>query len=71
MRTTLTLDDDIFQAARSLAAAQGKSLGQVVSELARKGLRPALRHGFPVFDVPADAPPMTPEMVRLAEDEDS
>lgn len=60
MRTTITLDKDVFEAARSLAAASGKKLGQVISQLARRGLRaqvePAKRNGLPVFRVPADAP---------------
>ena len=60
MRTTLTLDNEVFEAAQSLAASSGKKLGQVISELARRGLRakaaPAVRHGLPVFRVPADAP---------------
>lgn len=71
MRTTLQIDDDILRVARSLARSEGKSLGEVVSELARKGLRPARPKrpdatGFPTFDIPADAPPLTPEMVREA-----
>lgn len=59
MRTTLTLDDDVAEAARSLAQKTGKTLGSVVSELARRGLRPALppaRSGkLPHFPVAADA----------------
>lgn len=70
MRTTLQIDEDVLRVARSLARSEGKTLGEVVSELARKGLRPAPRRpdttGFPIFDVPADAPPLTPEMVREA-----
>lgn len=71
MRTTLSLDDDVLRAARSLSRAEGKSLGAVVSELARKGLRPAppgrkRRGGLPTFDVPDDAAVLTPEMVREA-----
>ena len=73
MRTTLDLDDDLLRAARSLARAQGKSLGRVVSGLARKGLEPrrgaALRKRFPVFAVSAEAAPMTPEAVKKAEEE--
>ncbi|MDR1634484.1 MAG: hypothetical protein LBS27_06125 [Bifidobacteriaceae bacterium] len=38
MRTTLTIDDDVHQAAKELAAAQHKTTGQVVSELARQAL---------------------------------
>jgi hypothetical protein len=59
MRTTLTLDDDVYEAAVGLVQASGKTLGQVVSLLARRGLRPSedfpVKRGLPVFRVPADA----------------
>jgi hypothetical protein len=55
MRTTLTLDDDVCEAARALAVASGRRLGQVVSELVRRSLQapPAVasRNGLPVFTV--------------------
>ncbi len=38
MRTTLDIDDDILQAAKELARAEKKTAGQVLSELARRGL---------------------------------
>ena len=38
MRTTLDIDDDILQAAKELARAENKTAGQVLSELARRGL---------------------------------
>ncbi len=73
MRTTLNLDPDVMRAARHLAREQGRSLGEVVSELARRGLEPPrevrYRGDFPVFEVREDAPPLTPEMVREALDE--
>jgi hypothetical protein len=60
MRTTITLDKDVFEAARSLAAASGKKLGEVVSQLARRGLRARVeatsKNGLPVFRVAPDAP---------------
>jgi len=59
MRTTVTLDDDVFEAAQSLADASGKRLGSVISELARRGLKssakPAKRNGLPVFKVAENA----------------
>lgn len=74
MRTTLHLDDDIYETARAVAAAEGASLGKVVSRLARRGLQPApsrtARRGFPVFDPGAGAAPITPDLVRRALDED-
>jgi hypothetical protein len=75
MRTTLQIDDDVLDAARSLARSENRTVGEVISELARRGLQPRRerrsRSGFPVFAVPRDAPPLTPEMVRNAADEDA
>ncbi|MGH2946140.1 MAG: antitoxin [Solirubrobacteraceae bacterium] len=73
MRTTLDIDDDVIAAARELAAGERRSLGSVVSELARRGLTPARVEtvdGLPVISVPAGTPPITLEMVRRALDED-
>lgn len=73
MRTTLDIDDDVVAAARELAAGERKSLGAVISELARRGLTPArieAESGLPVIRVPAGTPAITPEMVRRALDED-
>ncbi len=73
MRTTLTIDDDILRAAKALAHARSQSLGEVVSELIRKGLQSERRiekeSGFPVFAVSARARPITLEDVRRGEDE--
>lgn len=73
MRTTLDLDEDVVVAARELAADTRRSLGSVISELARRGLTPAqveADDGLPVIRVPAGTPPITPHMVRRALDED-
>jgi hypothetical protein len=60
MRTTLTLDDDVYESARALMEASGKTLGQVLSGLARRGLTPRTdfrsKRTLPVFRVPANAP---------------
>ncbi len=72
MRTTLDLDEDVVVAARELAAAERRSLGKVISELARRGLTPARVEAgddLPVIRVPGAAAPITPEMVRRALDE--
>ncbi|MGE0592415.1 MAG: CopG family transcriptional regulator [Vicinamibacterales bacterium] len=45
MRTTLDIDDDVLQAATALARARGLTAGQVLSELARKGLAPTAHRG--------------------------
>ncbi|HMJ01541.1 MAG TPA: hypothetical protein VK506_01295 [Conexibacter sp.] len=73
MRTTLDLDQDVLAAARDLASGERRSLGSVVSELARRGLTPArveAEGDLPVIRVPAGTPAITPEMVRRALDED-
>lgn len=38
MRTTLDIADDVLLAAKELARREGKTAGQVLSELARRGL---------------------------------
>ena len=39
MRTTLSIDDDVLYAVKSLARRQGRSLGEVLSDLARQALQ--------------------------------
>jgi len=73
VRTTLNLDDDVAAAARELAAEEHRSLGAVISELARRGLTPArveVAGGLPVIRVPKGTPAITPEMVRRGLEED-
>jgi hypothetical protein len=75
MRTTLTLDDDVYEAALAFSQSSGEGLGKVVSQLIRRGLKPAPpvkkgRRRFPVFDVPPNAPIITPERIdRFIEEE--
>ena len=38
MRTTLDIDDDVLQAARERAKREQKTIGEMVSELARRAL---------------------------------
>lgn len=75
MRTTVQLDDDIYEAARSLADAEAISLGKALSALARKGLSGQVsirrKGGIPVFEVSKTAPPLTLERVRAALDDES
>ena len=72
MRTTLNIDDEILEAARSIARKRSLSVGVVLSDLARLGLRPvttSLRthKGFPVFDVSRDGTVLTLDCVRRYE----
>ena len=73
MRTTLTLEPDVFAAARKLAEARSESVGKVVSDLIRRGLEsaPPVRStsGFPVFKVSRTASPLTLADVKRDEDE--
>lgn len=75
MRTTLSIDDDVLAAARALAQMQGRSIGEVVSELARKSLvspsRPAprYRNGIRLMPVRPGAGPVTLELVNKLRDE--
>jgi hypothetical protein len=62
MRTTLDLDDDILQAAKELAAAQGSTAGKVLSALARRGLARTegserVRNGVPLLSARGAAEP--------------
>jgi len=74
MRTTLSIDDDVLAAAKSLAAMQRKTVGEVISELARNALRPNVqkakaRNGVPLLPVRAGAAAVTPELVNQLRDE--
>jgi hypothetical protein len=59
MRTTVTIDDDVFQAAQAQAQASGKRLGEILSQMARAGLTASMEtgtvNGLPVFKVRAGA----------------
>jgi hypothetical protein len=74
MRTTLDIDDDVLQAAKELATARRKTAGQVLSDLARKGLEPRrtyrVRNGVPILPHRPGAPFITCEDVRRWLDED-
>lgn len=67
MRTTLSIDDDVLEAARTLAEARHISLGAALSTLARRGMKEiGLRQshsGLLVLDVPDDFPKITDEDV--------
>ncbi len=68
MRTTLNLDDDVLETARTLAVRQEQSLGKVISGLLRRAVEPPVvasseRNGIPLFPVSQGARPVTPEVV--------
>ena len=76
MRTTLDIDDDVLQAAKEIAATEGRTAGKVLSDLARKGLMPArqkvrVRNGVPLLPPPAPGtPPMTMKRVNELRDDE-
>jgi hypothetical protein len=79
MRTTVTLDDDVYEAARARARATGKRLGRVLSEMARQALQPPRPRStppakkaarFPVFQVPKGAGVIPASRIQKALDED-
>lgn len=79
MRTTVTLDDDVYEAAQAHAQATGKRLGRVLSEMARQALQPSTGRPkrsakgaprFPVFEVPAGARLIPASRIQKALDED-
>lgn len=58
-----------LEAAKSIAGERNLSVGAVLSELARRGLRPETmalrkREGFPVFDVSRDSTVLTLDRVK-------
>jgi hypothetical protein len=76
VRTTLTIDDDVLQAAKERARRERRSVGEVVSELARAGLtrptvKPNRRSGVPGFHpLPRRGRPVTNALIdELREDE--
>jgi hypothetical protein len=74
-RTTLAIDDDVLAAAKGLAQRENKSVGEVISELARRGLQPkkaAARHsrnGVPLLPKRPGGGPVTLELVNRLRDE--
>ena len=75
--TTVRLDDDVYEEALRRSKATGRSLGAVLSEMARHALRSNARPmrnaeqgiRFPSFDVPPDTPQIPASRVQKAIDE--
>jgi len=74
MRTTVTLDDDVYQAISTLSQRSGLSLGKVLSKVAREGLKPKpvkkKKNGFPTFDVPPGTPMIPGDLAQKIWDEE-
>ena len=75
MRTTLTIDDDVLAAAKHLAERERKSIGEVISALARQGLTRSTRNSRQVRNCVLRLParkgsaPVTLELVNQLRDE--
>lgn len=73
MRTTLTIDDDVLEAARQRARREGRTAGAVLSDLARASLtspdRSArTRNGFPLL--PSRGTPVSDVLIDDLRDEE-
>lgn len=74
MRTTLAIDDDVLAAAKSLAAQQRKTVGEVISDLARRSLGPRpsrgrVRNGIPLLPAVENPVRVTSELVKQLQDD--
>jgi hypothetical protein len=75
MRTTLAIDDDVLAAAKHLAEREQKSVGEVISALARQGLARATRtaraerNGIPLLRRGPTPVTVTMELVNQLRDE--
>jgi hypothetical protein len=78
MRTTLNLDPNLLNTAKRLAAARSVALGDIISELAFKGLEAeantqrqdaaSRQSGFPIFNVTLGATLIGLDDVKQDED---
>lgn len=76
MRTTLDIDQDVLEAAKTISSRTKRTTGQVLSELARQTLTAAtppakakarMIHGFET--IPANDRIVTPDLIRALMDE--
>jgi Arc/MetJ family transcription regulator len=76
MRTTITLDDEAYEAALILAKSSGKRLGEVISQLIRRAVqtadKPQASRGnrFPKFTVPEGTRMISLRALRRAWEEE-
>ena len=85
MRTTLDIDDDILAVVKDLARAEGRTMGQIISDLARRCLNtpsamaaPGMAEAGAAFEAEDElfprlprrgGPPVSNELVRRVQDE--
>ena len=69
MRTTVDLDEDILRVAKDIARDSDQTIGRVLSDLARRGLKPPAtklktRNGIPLLMPKPGAKVITSEHVK-------
>ena len=75
MRTTISIEDDVLAAAKHLAQREQKTIGEVISTLARQGLARdsgkarGQSNGIPLLLTRKNAAPVTLELVNSLRDE--
>lgn len=71
MRTTLSLDDDVFQELKAYAESRDLGLGKAASDLVRRGLHAPLHtrivNGFHVAELPPESPSVSSARVKKLE----
>lgn len=75
MRTTLDIEDDVLAAAKEMARSQGRTIGEIVSVLLRKALRPSapsatVRNGVPLLARRPGVQLLTMERVNQLRDDE-
>lgn len=75
MRITLSIADDVLAAATAIGRERGATLGEVISELARKTLQQSsakgIRNGIPLLPAGKRDKPVTLQIVNSLRDEAS
>jgi len=74
VRTTLNIDEDVLSAAKEIAVRERKTVGEVISALARQAMQPSVsfartRSGVVLLPVRSNAKPITLELVNRLRDE--
>lgn len=75
MRTTVTIDDDVLAYAKAVARQEERTIGDVISTLARAGMRPLpdapvdMRNGIPLLPRRTPGAVVTLELVNALRDE--
>ncbi|MGA8809827.1 MAG: hypothetical protein WB973_18295 [Thermoanaerobaculia bacterium] len=77
MRTTVTIDDDVYEVAAANAQATGRQIGSILSDMARRAIEferksdtRRKRERFATFSVPKEAGVIPASRIQKALDED-